>query len=240
MAILRLATARTTHLPPERAALATAIEVWRAARDDVAAIERAVSVAYDNRSTATAARDTAAAAVAAARTDAVEHLTQAALGTPSTAPTTVRAARGLLAEAEEAVEDAQAVLDGLRARLDPAKDTLGHAVWSRDAAVIAVAKSSPEVLALLGDVERLQTELTSKGAALLFLHQNNALEIGRPGSPDWQGNTRADIALNRLNSPPRTWLALHNDIAPAGEAPYRSWLAALTTDAAAQLPGEKI
>jgi hypothetical protein len=235
----RLAAVRQPPPPlsPDRAALAAAIDAWRTAQDEVAAITRAVDVARTAHSDARTKLDEAEAAVDAAKTAMADHLTDTAMGTHNAPPRTIKQSRTALIDAEDDADVAKAALDALKARLDTAQQHLANCTIDREQALRAMLKASPEVAALLAEVEKLQTELVSKGAALSFLWKNHALSLGMPGLASYQGDTAADLALMRLRSPPSSWHALHNDIVPAREAPYRAWLSALLTDASAPLPG---
>jgi predicted RNase H-like nuclease (RuvC/YqgF family) len=235
MAFPRLAVSRNPTSPsPERAALAAAIETWRTARDDVTTIERAIYAAIDTCTVAANARDTAAAAVTAARADAVVHLTQTALGTASTPPTTLKATRAALAEADDALEDAQAALDGLKARLNPAKDTLAFAAQTRDEAVLRVLRGSSEITALIADVQRLQRELADRGTALTFLARHRAIDLSRVVDGYRNEQPPAEIAIYRLNAPVHTWNDLLANV--PGPTPWQVAIEGLKVDATTPLP----
>jgi hypothetical protein len=223
-------------LSPERQELATAIEGWRTSRIELDAIDRAIATAFDATLVARAARDAAEADIGVAKDDAAAHLTAVALGTAGPAPRTIREARAALTDAQDAMAAAEAALAALKARHRAAADALGVREHRRERAARAVVLAAPETAVLLATVERLQRELVEKGAALVFLRDRNVLDVGMPGLPNYRGNTGADVALLRLESPISTWRGPHLGLDPAGARPWEVALSALLLDAAASLP----
>jgi hypothetical protein len=220
---------------PEREALASAIEVRDARRQTLAAMETAVSAATVEWRRARDARADAASAVERAKVEAADFLTAVAQGDAPAAPLTIRAARTALVDAEDEEGAARAALDTLtsRAANSPLRDPWIPEEHVRKA-VAAVLMTAPGVAPLLAEVERLQLELADKGAALLFLANNHALDLAGIDLGTRTEPSPARIVVDRLQSPMATWTGLTS--LGTSVAPWRAALDALNNDAMADLP----
>jgi hypothetical protein len=219
---------------PERQALASAIEARNARHQALAAMSAAVSAADKAWRRARDARAAAASAVERAKSDAADFGIATAQGDTCVAPLSIKAARTALVDAEDEEASARAALDALdsRAKQSPLRDTTWLAEENVRKAAAAVLATAPGIAPLLAEVERLQRELADKGAALLFLASNHALDLadidlGFSGEP-----SPARVVVNRLQWPMATWEGL---TATSAE-PWKAALAALKNDATADLP----
>jgi hypothetical protein len=225
------------ELTPERAALAAAIETWKARSAEIAAAQAAVTAADAVWRASRQTRVDAAAAIEPAKAATAEHAIAAAMGIAGEAPITIKAARAALTEAEDNEESAKAALDALTSRL--AEITrYSFAEGNVKAAAAAVIAAAPETAALVAKVERLQRELVAAGDALLWLSGAGALNTARIEVTPYRTELPpAAIVATRLQSPPASWTDPLKEIPPgAGRGPWLAAMAALQTDAAAGLP----
>ena len=182
MAFPRLATFGTVTAP-SRVELAAAIAAANALATETAAIAKAVDTAETALAAAQAARSDAQAGVAAAKVAAARHLTDVALGKAGVPPPGIRSARDAMSAAEDDIEVAQTSLDALSQRLSDCEARKPFVNLKVTEAILDVVRLSPETAKLLTDVERLQRELATHGAALrhreLLVVDHERAELGR-------------------------------------------------------------
>lgn len=228
----------TRHKPalsPERQALAAAIERQAGMADEIAGLELAVDRAEAALRSAKDRRDLAIEAVEGADEAAADYAVSVAMGKRGKAPMTAAQASTKLAEAERDVTAKESAVATLRTRLRERSDFASLPRAAVKEAAAAVLRASPEAAALLSRVERLQTELRDAGLALLFLDDAKGLDL----TPRDVSLTRRELpaaahTIGRLDMPPAKWAGLP-DAVPTADA-WRAAMAALLTDAAAELP----
>lgn len=218
---------------PERAALAAALAVLRQREAEASALRSAVAAATETVWTSDSRRREALAAIETAKQAAADHAVATALGTTTTPPVSIKAARDRLAATDDEAEVAVATRDALKERHAAAESSATFARLTVDRAVSAVIGAAPEVVAAIAAAERAQREYVRTATAVLRLARSDALDLGR-WLPD--GRSPAQTVLDRISSPLASWSALLNDPALDGAAEWDRALAALLTDADAPLP----
>jgi hypothetical protein len=231
---------KSKPLSPERQSLAIAIAERNAAQAELDALNNAAG-GWDNPARqavrkAQAAVDAAPEAIAAARDAAANYLVAQASGIATPPPPTIAAAREAAQLAADELAAASAALETLQDRIKPAQDALGWKERAVEKAVEAVLRSSPEVTAVLAEVQRLQRELFKKGAQLVLLLSKNALDLQRVESPGRSDFSPAQRTVHKLTlQPPALWES-GPDFPPADLTTWDRALAALHRDATAPLP----
>ncbi len=244
-AVLRLARkapAPPSPAPPspERAKLAATIAAAAVAREEIAAMERALPAAREAVARARAAVERADAGVADASDAAIAGAIALASGKQPAPATSIREARDAQRDANDELANALAAEGEIKRRLQAAQ-TEATQPWvmdrPRNAAMAVIRAEAAEAARAIGErVAELQRELTQTGAIFVWLCETGALSLNatsynetvRPADPELAQ------ARSRMFSPPFTWNEL---IAQTpGAAVWEATVAALMADAAAPLP----
>jgi hypothetical protein len=212
-------------ISPERAALSELIATNTAADSRRASLAAAMAKASDAVSRAREEMHAATGGLDQARADAVEHTIAGGAGE---APSTLRAARNRLADAEDALAIALGVSDSLASQVAD----LGNPEWARDrvrsaALAVIAAEARPQAIVAAAELRR---ELAGRLAELDWLHANAVLPRNSVGLPS-DSSINANLAL--LSGP--YWSDQAAALA-AGRAVWETALARLMTDAGATLP----
>jgi hypothetical protein len=221
----------------ERKALADAIAIRDTARADLDAVQRAAG-SWDAPARVAVRK---AEAKLAAAPEAIEQARQAAAvylveqasdaGTPPA--TSIADARRDEQTARDELEAAKSALAILQSKIGPAETELRWKEGHVTTAIQALLRASPEVAAVLAEVERLQAALWESGAVLMLLSRENGLdEANVQTAPLVSEFSPAKRALTRLQQLPVSW-----GFPPS--APTAAWsqaIAALRSDANAVLP----
>jgi hypothetical protein len=202
---------------PERAALAVLVAEQAARSAADAAAEAGRFPAWQRVEEAEAAVETAKASIEAAKAAAVERIVA---GQPDDGNDAVRTARRALADAEDALEIAQAVYAAAKAEQERAQARRGIEVYGLSDAALAVLRASPAIARLAADVAKLQAELYAKSTEIEWL-KFYKIAASTPFH-----------AANRFIDAPSTWQGLPQ----GGESEWQAAFAALKLDADADIP----
>jgi multidrug efflux pump subunit AcrA (membrane-fusion protein) len=239
--VIRMANLNRKHetISPERTALAQAIEAARAAKAARDAAIRAEEPAMQAQWQARDVLEAAEAALREAKADGVKRA-QGALtgGNVLEASTSVRAARGALTDAQDALDEATAARDGLNASRDSDDRLVSMSRFKVDEAKKALlrAEALPAGMALVAEVAELQRQLAAKGGALMWLMEQLVFPQ-REGYSGWHPMP-ADEAVRTVfynfGKPPTTWDEWNSS---SGAAEWRAAYEALGFDASVKFPG---
>ena len=224
---------------PERAALAAAIAEVTELRTKLAATETAIGTAHPAVWAAVEALDAAPELVERAKANAATFLQERARGLAPVPPQTIREARNLVADAEDALDAARAAVTALEAELDSIKGHLPTAEETvrRAARAVLHAEAEATACALAGELAAMQHAMFALGSTVEWLAGAGAYTViekhgGHYGRPE---DEAVRTALHRLHTPPGVW----NGLAHAQPEAVAGWIAAfaaLQVDATAPLP----
>ena len=234
--MLRAITSRSQarSISPARQALAAAISSHAERQGEIQAADRALGNALDSYRAARDARDAAARAVDEARDAATTFLIAKASGTAGAAPVSIQEARANLEHAESEFTTAKEVVAALEAKLaDLRRYDISEIKLTT--AVAAAMRDEPAVLALIADVERLQSELVAKGAALCYLAAAGAVHLDNVPTPRGSELSPARKATAKMDQLPRNWPEMANYPNMPSIMPWRAALEALRHDAGAEI-----
>ena len=228
---------KSKPLSSERQSLAIAIAERNAAQAELDVLNRAAgsweSPASQAVRRAREALDVAPAAIEKAKEDAATYLVAQVSGNVTPAPITVADALEAASLARDELAAAESTLEALRSRIGPAEDALR---WGEDKvrrAVEAVLKASPEVAAVLDEVERAVNSLWRHGAVLQALWHASGLDTTKIDKGATLENSRAIALYHRLLSLPAAWQGLPPVLAVGT---WDAAVKALHTDPNATLP----
>ena len=226
-------------LSAERAVLAAAITNLAELRAKQDATESAIGTAQPLVWEAFNALDAAPELVERAKANAATFLQEQARGLSPVPPQTIREARNLVADAEDALEAARAAVtaleterDSLKARVPMAEDAVRRA-----ARAVLHAEAEGRACALAAELAAMQRAMDALGDTVEWLAGAGAFSVvervgGSYGRPE---DDAIRLALDRLHSPPNSWRGLART-QPCPAAEWAAAFAALQLDATAPLP----
>jgi hypothetical protein len=195
----------------EREALAAAVAQHDAAVARLAAIKVAQQTARAEYYAASAAADTATAAIEEAKGDVARHLTDVAMGTAGPAPKSVQHYRAKAQEAEDARDAAQSAQEALAEQHKEAENAVIIARVGLDSRIKAVLAAEAPVEQLIVGFHKLRREFVAHQQLVEWLDSKHAI----PADRFWQRDRGESVD---------------------GTAPWEAALAALETDPDAPLP----
>jgi predicted nucleic acid-binding Zn-ribbon protein len=211
------AAAATPPRTPERATLAAAIARHDAARRRLAAVDEAIRNAGTAVFAAREHAEKAEAAITAAKEANADYLTRQALGEAGSPPQSIKAARAIAVEANDALDVARQTEAALAAQREPAKDELHWAEQNLTAEHRGAVKADDAVARLLRDYADARRRFEELVAVVGLLAKRGMLP---PGAE-------------------RPWNLYVNFDAPLpADSPWHAALDALARDADAPLPTE--
>jgi hypothetical protein len=220
-----------------RDALRTAIAQARKAQAAVEERKAAIMRAKDMLTTAERQLSEAAVSLEAARERHAEQLVEAATATapPKATPTTLRAARQSLLDAEDRAQSARLAVEHLEV---DAKDMGKATTHFDDAIVTAVAEATiPIAEQFLERVQRAQDELLISQTVFQALTEGDGEQVLLPSG---EFARRADLRMKPLASVRQRFFQLDSrasqERAKECAVAWRQWLSRLRIDADAELP----
>lgn len=226
-------------LSPERTALAEAIASVTELRAQLDATHKALDTAQPVVWAANDALDAAPELVERAKANAAIYLQQQARGLAPEPPQTIREARNLVADAQDALDAARAAVTALQAERASLQSRLPMAEEAvrRAARRVLHAEAEASACAMAAELATMQRAMVALGNTVEWLAGAGAFAVveqhgGSYGKP---ADEVIRMALYRLQSPPYSWngLALAQPGATAG---WVAAFAALQADATAPLP----
>lgn len=234
--------AKAGDVPPlsaERAALAAAIANLAELRTKQAATGMAIGTAQPLVWAAVNALDAAPELVERAKANAAIFLREQAQGLSPVPPQTIREARNLVADAEDALEAARAAVTALEAERDSLNGRVPMAedAVRRAARAVLHAEAEGRACALAAELAAMQRAMDALGDTVEWLASAGALTVvERPGGSYGRPEDETiRMTLNRLHSPPDSWHGLARS-QPSPAAEWAAAFAALQVDATAPLP----
>lgn len=230
----------TPPLSAERTALAEAIAYATELRAQLLATHSAYDTARPVVWAAVEVLDAAPELVERAKANAAIYLQQQARGLAPEPPQTIREARNLVADAQDALDAARAAVTALEAERDRLQGRLPYAEDAVRKAARAVlhAEAGGAACALVAELAAMQHAMAALGDTVEWLAGAGAFTvIDRPGGH--YGKPEDDAvreAIGRTHSPPSTWKGIVRTRPDPVTAGWAAAFAMLQLDATAPLP----
>ncbi len=239
-ALRRSPKVEAAELSPERTALADAIVYVTELRAQLLATHTAIDTAQPAVWAAIEALDAAPEVVERAKANAAIYLQEQARGLSPVPPQTIREARNLVADAQDALDAARAAMTALeaeRASLQSRMPMAEEAV-RRAARRVLHAEAETFACALAAELAEMQRAMVALGDTVEWLAGAGAFAVvERPGGSYGRPEDEAiRMALSRLHTPPETWRGLARARPDPIAAGWVAAYAALQADATAPLP----
>jgi hypothetical protein len=179
---------------PERAELAAAIATHSALSEQLAGAVAADD--WQKRAELRQKVEQASKAVDTAKADAVQHLTDQALGKTGVAPQSIKEARAALQDAEDQLEVAEMLGSSLQTRARELRQEVLYAKHRLDEARMKVVGNSAEVGSLFAQFKATQRKLAGQRKLLKLLDQHGMApeHLDVLHNPDDADDTTAALA----------------------------------------------